>query len=237
MYLRSLLLILGLVIGGSDCQAVDARLGCATDMDAETALQVGLLLDTGLGVHQDFSMAAQCYRRAALAQNRRAEFNLAAMYANGRGVERDPQQAAFWYQQAAEQGDGRAAYVLGVMNEQGDGIKPDKKEALKWYRVALDNGVPAAKRKIAMLIPKGDGALGKVQPNGGARKNGQPPKDDPVNEPLKNDPLKKDKKEFIDDSGRHCREISGTVELAGEQQAAYAVVCRNGEGRWILTPP
>jgi hypothetical protein len=236
VYVRSLLSILALFVGGSDCQAVDARLGCASDMDAETALQVGLLVDTGVGVRQDFSMAVQCYRRAALAQNRRAEFNLAAMYAKGRGVERDPQQAAFWYQQAAEQGDGRAAYVLGVMNEQGDGIKPDKKEALKWYRVALDNGVPAAKRKIASLIPKADVTSGKVQPKGGAPKNGQPPKDVPVNEPLK------DEKDSSAESGssmnslQHCRAISTTVVIADEQQAAYAVVCDNGEKRWILTP-
>jgi hypothetical protein len=131
--------------------AAEPNLSCAAEMDAETALRIGVLLDTGFGVDQDFSMAVQCYRRAALARNRQAEFNLGLMYANGRGVELDPKQAAFWYERAAKQRNGRAAYVLGMMYDQGEGINHDPKAALHWYRVALANGIPAAREKISKL--------------------------------------------------------------------------------------
>lgn len=144
-------LAVSLVIGKGIAAGGPQEQSCSAVLDAETALRMGMLYDTGFGVPQNFSLALDCYRRAAEAGLREGQFNLGAMYANGRGTPRDLVQAAFWYQRAAEQGDGRAAYVLGLMNENGEGMPLDPQKALKWYRVASDNGVVAAKSRIAKL--------------------------------------------------------------------------------------
>jgi TPR repeat protein len=56
--------------------------------DGHVAAQVmlGLLLYAGDGVPQDFKEATRWFRAAALQEDARAQFNLAAMYENGLGV-------------------------------------------------------------------------------------------------------------------------------------------------------
>jgi TPR repeat protein len=102
-------------------------------------------------VAQEFTAAVECYRVAAGGGDRRAKFNLAAMYDNGRGVPRDLAAAEFWYGEAALEGDARAAYALGLMCETGAVRPPDSAAALSWYRKAWSRGVVAAGPKIARL--------------------------------------------------------------------------------------
>jgi Sel1 repeat len=198
-----------------DCRAAEnATLppqGCATVLDPETALRVGTLYDTGLGVPQNFAMAVECYRWAAAAGNVQAQFNLATMYKNGRGVPVDPPQAALWYQKAAEQGNGRAAYVLGMMYETGEGNAPDPAQALKWYRVAAQNGVLAARDKLAA---KGERIAQKMPRQG----------------------VQATAKVFTNKSGRQCRMLSSNIVVNGTEQTAYSVLCRENGGHWVIVP-
>jgi TPR repeat protein len=102
-------------------------------------------------VAQDFTAAAEFYRVAAGGGDRRAKFNLAAVYDNGRGVPRDLAAAEFWYGEAALEGDAHAAYALGLTCETGAVRPPDSATALSWYRKAWSSGSVAAGPKIARL--------------------------------------------------------------------------------------
>jgi TPR repeat protein len=121
--------------------------------DADAALQLGLLYDTGRGVAQDFGAAEHWYRQAADAGSAAAAFNLGALYDSGRNGGRDGAAAYRWYRRAAERGFARAAYLLGVMTEAGDGTPADPTAAAKWYRLAVAGGVRAAAPRLAALGP------------------------------------------------------------------------------------
>jgi hypothetical protein len=42
-------------------------------------------------------------------------------------------------------------------------------------------------------------------------------------------------REFTDDRGRLCRVYQRDVVIGGEKQPAVAVVCREANGRWVLS--
>ncbi len=42
-------------------------------------------------------------------------------------------------------------------------------------------------------------------------------------------------REFNDDAGRLCRVYARAVVIGGERQPALAVVCREANGRWVLS--
>ena len=93
--------------------------------DARAQFLLGSLYAQGQGVPQDYSAAAQWFRRAAEQGHVGAQFNLGVRYHEGRGVPRDAIQAAEWFRRAAQQGFARAQYNLGVLYANGDGVPRD----------------------------------------------------------------------------------------------------------------
>jgi hypothetical protein len=89
-------------------------------------------------VPQDFTQAADLYRRAAEQGNASAQFNLGLLYDNGEGVDKDYAQAAAWYRKAAEQGVARAQFNLGAMYAKGDGVPVNFVEAYFWLDLAAN---------------------------------------------------------------------------------------------------
>ena len=195
---------------------------CSAETAPDAALRLGVAHDTGIGATQDSGKAAECYRVGATAGNPQAQFNLAALYDRGRGVPRDPEQALFWFEKSAAQGDGRAAYSLGTMFESGDGVTVHLPTALHWYRIALDRGVAEAIAKVATLEqnPAASGA-----PVALAEQPQAPPPGAPVPD-----------SESKDSAGRPCRLLQTTVTLDGRDETAYAKICREASGRWVLVP-
>ncbi len=83
----------------------------------ESAAQFKLaeLLESGLGVPQDYIEAAAWYRKAADAGNAAAQNNLGAMYALGHGVPADSKEAFHWYMRAASEGFAAAQNNVGYL--------------------------------------------------------------------------------------------------------------------------
>jgi hypothetical protein len=42
-------------------------------------------------------------------------------------------------------------------------------------------------------------------------------------------------REFIDPEGRTCRVYAREIMIAGAKQSAFATVCREANGRWVLS--
>ena len=72
----------------------------AEDGDARAQYMVGLAYDLGNGVPQDYTKAANWYRKAALQGAPDARASLGALYARGQGVPQDYAQAAKWWRMA-----------------------------------------------------------------------------------------------------------------------------------------
>lgn len=73
----------------------------AAQNHAEAMLQLGKLYRSGIGLTQNYALAAQWIRAAALTGDSEAMVELGGLYRSGIGVERDPIQAYVWFNRAA----------------------------------------------------------------------------------------------------------------------------------------
>jgi hypothetical protein len=86
--------------------------------------------------------------------------------------------------------------------------------------------VPARRRcvPLATCLPR---ALAQESPDGGAA----PPPPEPEARGSERLPVR----EYTDAEGRLCRLYERAVVIDGRQQSAFAVVCREANGRWVMS--
>lgn len=97
-------------------------------------------------------------RDAALNGDARAQFEVAAIFAEGRAVPQDLAASARWYERSAAQGFAPAAYRLGNMYENGSGVAVDLVKAQFWYEKAAGYGNRMSMHNLASILA--GGALG-----------------------------------------------------------------------------
>ncbi|MFN3746606.1 MAG: tetratricopeptide repeat protein [Hyphomicrobiaceae bacterium] len=90
-------------------------------------------------------------RHAAAKGDPRAQFEVAARFAEGKGIPQDFAQAAIWYQRAAAQGLAPAQYRLGTLYDRGLGVPADPARARLWYSRAAEQGNLRAMHNLAVL--------------------------------------------------------------------------------------
>ena len=93
--------------------------------DGKAEYKMGEKYFEGKGVPQDYTKAAEWYRKAAEQGNTDAQFVLGAMYYKGQGVPQDYTVAAKWYREAAKQGDADIQFILGALYNYGQGVPQD----------------------------------------------------------------------------------------------------------------
>jgi hypothetical protein len=91
---------------------------------------MGVTLQKGRGVTQDYAEAVRWYRLAAAQGCADAQYNLGFMFRDGLGVTQDNAEAVRWIQLAAVQGDVQAQMYLGIIDEKGHCVAQDYAEAL-----------------------------------------------------------------------------------------------------------
>jgi TPR repeat protein len=148
---------------GQFAEAFQAWQQAAQSGDAQAAMFVGVLFDTGFGVNQDYTHALEWYQRAAAGGNATAMFNVAVMFDAGRGSPTNPAMAAHWYEQAAANGFGRAEYNLALMYEAGSGLTHDRRRAVQLYQAAASHGVSAARMHLIRLGQPYAGAVKRTE--------------------------------------------------------------------------
>jgi TPR repeat protein len=87
----------------------------------------------GLGVPQDYSAAADWFRKAADLGHAGAQNSFGYSYYYGEGVSRDYVEAVTWFRRAAEQGHAGAQINLGHAYYHGEGVSTDYTQAALWY--------------------------------------------------------------------------------------------------------
>ncbi|MEO5494882.1 MAG: SPOR domain-containing protein [Sphingomonas sp.] len=115
------------------------------------------LADTKAGVDAwnrgDYVTAVAEWRRAAIAGDADAQFNLGQAYKLGRGVPVDLPMAESWYRRAALQGHPQAEDNYGLALFQ-DGKRED---AVPWLEKAVARGEPRAQLVLGTMLFNGDG--------------------------------------------------------------------------------
>lgn len=109
------------------------------------------------GAEQDFTKAADWYRKLAQSGDARAQTSLGLMYARGYGVSKNLAEAHRWWNFAAAQNDPGAQFNLGLTYIQGQGVATDYSRAARWFREAARRGHVQAQYNLGLLLHEGKG--------------------------------------------------------------------------------
>jgi TPR repeat protein len=109
------------------------------------------------GAEQDFTKAADWYRRLAQSGDARAQTSLGLMYARGYGVPKNMTEAQRWWNYAAAQNDPGAQFNLGLGYAQGDGVAANPALAARWFGEAAQRGHVLAQYNLGLLLHQGKG--------------------------------------------------------------------------------
>lgn len=142
------------VVAAPDVEGIRAK---AESGDADAQFKLGKLYAKGLGVKEDYKLAAKWYQSASDQRHAGALVALGELYEAGQGVPHDDAEAAKCYRRAADQGDASGQYCLAVLYVMGRGVPQDNAEALKWYRLAADQGDELAQYNLGMRHYRGVG--------------------------------------------------------------------------------
>lgn len=164
-WLRSLVLVLGLILGlhvpAAAAQAdLDTLLARAEQGDYNAQCYVGHLYLSGKGVEQDFARARYWYQRVIDQQGAdakivaHAHLVLGVLFNSGKGGRKCHETARHCFETAASQGYTDAHINLGLMYARGIGVAKDFKQALYWWRLAEEKGHPSAAAYVRQLKKK-----------------------------------------------------------------------------------
>jgi localization factor PodJL len=105
-------------------------------------------------------IGSSALRRAAVAGDPAAQFEIASRFLEGKGVAEDRAKAVLWFQRAAMRGHGPSQFQLGLCFERGSGVAIDAERAKAWYHRAAEQGVVRAMHNLAVLTIGPDQAAG-----------------------------------------------------------------------------
>ncbi|MFM2444751.1 MAG: hypothetical protein RJB09_1937 [Pseudomonadota bacterium] len=121
----------------------------------------GALYNLGImaidGDIQDFTSAAEFFRKAAERGNMDGAYSLAVLYREGRGVPQDIPEAAKWLRRAADDHIAAAEVELAIMTFNGEGVTKDEAAAAKLFLRAAVRNNPIAMNRLARLHASGRG--------------------------------------------------------------------------------
>ena len=89
--------------------------------------------------------------------DKKAQHQLAKMYANGIDVEQDYDLAVKWYQKSAENGNVDALYDLGMCYYYGQGVNQNYTKALELLTKAANSENKFAQFRLGVMYDKGEG--------------------------------------------------------------------------------
>jgi len=128
--------------------------------DASAQTLVGVLHETGQGIRQDYTKAADWYALAAAQGNAEAALRLGQFYLAGQGVEQDKAKAADFFEIAAEAGEPAAQYNLAILYQSGEGRPYDETKARELLEAAAQGNDPEAQYTLGLTYLEGlDGNL------------------------------------------------------------------------------
>lgn len=119
-----------------------------------SAVNLGVMYQSGSGVAPDLERAKALYETGLATAHPRALNNLGMLYARGDGVTQDYSRAADLFTRAAEQGLRPAMRNLGVLFENGFGVPQNIEQADALYRMAGTGVVDGASSAQFVYDPR-----------------------------------------------------------------------------------
>jgi TPR repeat protein len=135
--------------------ALLAPLASAGDTRAQVLL--GEIYLNGIGLPQNFALAADWMAKAAAQGDADAQNALGRLYAEGLGVAADGKAALDWMTRAAEQGKPDHQHDLGLTLDTGKAGVTDRAAAAQWFERAANQGLAKAKTSLGLAYQSGAG--------------------------------------------------------------------------------
>lgn len=138
---------------GDYAQAMLCYRRAAEAGDADAALRIGILYNTGRGVEKNDEERNRWYQIAADRGQAHAMYILGSWYEYGgkEGYPLDYAKAAALYAPTAAKGSANAQYHLGKLYARGDGVKKDLQKALILFYAAAQQGHELAAARLAEM--------------------------------------------------------------------------------------
>ena len=105
---------------------------------------------------EDFTQAAESFRKAAEHGHTEAMSQLGYYYLEGQGVPQDSVEAMKWFEQSAAHGNPGGCASIGTMYAKGNGVPQDGVKAVAFYHKALEHGDRNALLFLATLYTMGE---------------------------------------------------------------------------------
>ena len=148
----------GIDLMESDPEAAMARFLAADEAgNKKAARYVGLMYEQGLGVEQDYALAASWYEKGVGSGDLTSGYYLGLLYKQGLGVDQDYGKAAGYFASVAASENKSATGVvdagveLAQLYEQGLGVEQNLDRALELYREAAEYDNEAAATALERL--------------------------------------------------------------------------------------
>ena len=135
---------------GNSKSAYRQFLAGALKGDESCQLNVGYLLDEGIGVKKNKQKALSWYRKAHNQGVSSATTNIGIWYRE----QKNNRRAVQWFKKAVALGDQDALYELGCHYQQGLGVRKKRKTAIQFFRKVLrsKNVTEATKEQAASAL-------------------------------------------------------------------------------------
>jgi class 3 adenylate cyclase len=145
--------------GVHDTTRVPVEPGTAASHPAAPSTSAEELFDQGRSAYKEnqFSQAAELYRKSCDGGERKGCHDLGLMYYRGEGVAKDLHRSADLYKRACDAGGTGGCLDLGLMYLRGDGVPKDLNRAADFYRRACDAGAPPGCTDLGRMYNDGKG--------------------------------------------------------------------------------
>ena len=125
--------------------------------NAEQQNYLGVCYHDGLGVEQNYKLAAEWYLQAIKQNNKHAYNNIGLLYKYGNGVPKDLAKACEYFKTSAKLGKIEAMVNYALCCYEGTGTEKNYTEALNWFHKAADNNHSGACCYIGNCYDSGKG--------------------------------------------------------------------------------
>lgn len=127
----------------------------AKNGSVEAVFRIGICFEHGIGVEQNYGVAARNYFEACKNGNIEAAFALGTLFENGLGVEQDYENALKFYGIAAEQYHASALFNMGRFYQFGWGVPANYGMAHQHFLMAAERGQLMCQFLVAQAFMRG----------------------------------------------------------------------------------
>ena len=108
----------------------------AVQGNLQAQLKLGHMYSEGQSLPQDYTEAANWFKKAAEQGDAEGQYYIGIAYQLGKGIPQDYYEAMTWILKSAQQGYAIAQFVLGHMYSDGEGVPQDYVLAHMWFNLA-----------------------------------------------------------------------------------------------------